>query len=86
MACLVPVGDLTPQHPAFLAPTATLVGDVRFGADCSIWFGAVLRGDINHIELGDRANVQDNCVLHVSKVRPCVIGARTSLGHGAIAH
>ena len=58
---------LAGQLPAFLAPTATLVGDVRFGNECSVWFGAVLRGDINHVALGDRANVQDNCVLHVSQ-------------------
>lgn len=86
MATIVPVGDLQPQQPAFLAPNASLVGDVRFGVDCSVWFGAVLRGDINYVELKDRANVQDNCVLHVSKKLPCIIGARTSLGHGAIAH
>jgi len=83
---LFPVGDLMPQRPAFLAPTAALVGDVRFGRDCSVWFGAVLRGDINHVALGDGANVQDNCVVHVSQKRPCVIGARTSLGHLAVAH
>jgi carbonic anhydrase/acetyltransferase-like protein (isoleucine patch superfamily) len=86
MAIILPVGGVEPQRPAFLAPNATLIGDVRFGTDCSIWFGAVLRGDINHIALGDRANVQDNCVLHVSKRMPCLIGARTSLGHCAVAH
>lgn len=86
MPVILPVGEHVPQRPAFLAPNATLVGDVRFGVDCSVWFGAVLRGDINHVALGDRANVQDNCVLHVSKRLPCEIGARTSLGHMAIAH
>lgn len=86
MATILPIGELEPQRPAFLAPTATLIGDVRFGAECSVWFGAVLRGDINYIELADRANVQDNCVLHVSKRLPCRIGPRTSLGHAAIAH
>lgn len=86
MATIVPVGDLVPQRPAFLAPNATLVGDVRFGSECSVWFNAVLRGDINHVALGDRSNVQDNCVLHVSQRRPCIIGNRTSMGHSAIAH
>ncbi|MDA3962155.1 MAG: gamma carbonic anhydrase family protein [Planctomycetota bacterium] len=86
MATIIPVNGIQPQVPDFLAPTATLVGDVRMGAECSVWFGAVLRGDINYVELGDRANVQDNCVLHVSQARPCVIGARTSLGHCAVAH
>ena len=86
MPTILAVDGVEPQRPAFLAPTATLVGDVRFGTECSVWFGAVLRGDINHVALGDRANVQDNCVLHVSKRLPCVIGARTSLGHCAVAH
>ena len=86
MPSIIPINGVDPQRPAFLAPTATLIGDVRFGADCSVWFGAVIRGDINHIALGDHANVQDNCVLHVSQRRPCIIGARTSLGHAAIAH
>ncbi len=72
--------------PRFLAPNATLVGDVRFGADCSVWFGAVLRGDINHVALGARCNVQDTCVLHVSRAAACVLGDEVSLGHGAIAH
>lgn len=75
-----------PQRPAFLAPNATLIGDVRFGSDCSVWFGAVLRADINFIQLGDRANVQDNSVIHLSQARPCIIGAETSLGHQVTAH
>ncbi len=83
---LIPIKGVSPQLPAFLAPNATLVGDVRFGPRCSVWFGAVLRGDINHVVLGDSCNVQDGCVLHVSRARPCVLGDRVSLGHGAIAH
>lgn len=83
---IIPVGGVSPQLPAFLAPNATLVGDVRFGPGCSVWFGAVLRGDINHVALGRESNVQDLCVLHVSKARPCVLGDRVSLGHGAIVH
>lgn len=83
---IIPVNGITPQRPAFLAPNATLVGDVRFGPECSVWFGAVLRGDINHVQLGARSNVQDLCCLHVSKVRPCILGDRVSLGHGAFAH
>jgi len=86
MPTIIAVDGKTPQKPAFLAPNATLVGDVRFGTDCSVWFGAVLRGDINYVALGDACNVQDNCVLHVSRALPCVLGARVSLGHGAIAH
>jgi carbonic anhydrase/acetyltransferase-like protein (isoleucine patch superfamily) len=86
MAIILPVNGVEPQRPAFLAPNATLVGDVRFGSDCSIWFGAVLRADINYISLGDRANVQDNSVIHLSKKLPCIIGAGTSLGHNVTAH
>ena len=86
MAWLIPVQGRNPQIPAFLAPNATLVGDVRFGPDCSVWFGAVLRGDINHIALGPRCNIQDLCCLHVSRQRPCELGADVSVGHGAIVH
>jgi carbonic anhydrase/acetyltransferase-like protein (isoleucine patch superfamily) len=86
MPVILPVGAARPQLPRFLAPNATLVGDVRFGPDCSVWFGAVLRGDINRVELGARCNVQDNCVLHVSRRLPCVLGDEVSMGHLAIAH
>jgi carbonic anhydrase/acetyltransferase-like protein (isoleucine patch superfamily) len=86
MAVIIPIKGITPQRPAFLAPNATLVGDVRFGVDCSVWFGAVLRADINAVILGDRCNVQDTCVLHVSKARSCVLGNDVSMGHAAIAH
>ncbi len=86
MATIIPIKGISPQQPAFLAPNATLVGDVRFGTGCSIWFGAVLRGDINYVQLGNDSNVQDLCCLHVSQKRPCILGNRVSLGHGAIAH
>ncbi len=86
MPVIFAIHGISPQLPAFLAPNATLIGDVRFGPDCSVWFGAVLRADINHVALGARCNVQDNCVLHVSRARPCVLGNEVSLGHAAIAH
>lgn len=86
MPAIIAAGGREPQLPRFLAPTATLVGDVRFGPGCSVWFGAVLRGDINHVALGARCNVQDNCVLHVSRRLPCVLGDEVSMGHLAIAH
>ena len=86
MAHIFPIGDKQPEMPRFLAPNASLIGDVRFGSDCSIWFGAVLRGDINYIQLGDRCNVQDNSVLHVSKALPCILGNDVSMGHQATAH
>lgn len=86
MAVIVPIGGRMPQRPRFLAPNATLVGDVRFGADCSVWFGAILRADINHIALGARCNVQDGAILHVSRQRACELADDVSLGHGAIVH
>lgn len=86
MPVIVPVNGVSPQLPAFLAPNATLAGDVRFGPDCSVWFGAVLRGDIQPVILGARCNVQDNCVLHVSRKLACVLHDEVSMGHMAICH
>jgi carbonic anhydrase/acetyltransferase-like protein (isoleucine patch superfamily) len=86
MPVIVPINGVSPQIPAFLAANATLVGDVRFGEQCSVWFGAVLRADIHAVILGARCNVQDLCVLHVSRRLPCVLHDDVSMGHGAIAH
>ncbi len=86
MPVVLPVNGVAPQVPRFLAPNATLVGDITFGADCSVWFGAVIRADINRIAFGDRCNVQDLCCVHLSRKLPCVFGTEVSLGHGAIAH
>lgn len=66
----------------YIAKNATVVGDVQLGQDASIWYGAVLRGDSGKITVGDRTNIQDNCVLH-EKV---TLGAGCSVGHGAILH
>lgn len=78
----------TPRvHPsAFIAPTAVLIGDVEVGADSSIWFGAVLRGDHEEhgIRVGARASIQDNCVLHVSARGPTIVGDEVTVGHGAV--
>ena len=71
----------------FLAETATLIGTVSMGCDCSIWYGAVLRGDVGAIRLGDRVNVQDNAVLHATNnISECIIGNDVSIGHGANVH
>lgn len=70
----------------FVAPTAVLVGDVTVGEHSSVWFGAVLRGDLNRISIGRCTNIQDNCVLHITDVLPCVIGDYVTVGHGAIVH
>jgi carbonic anhydrase/acetyltransferase-like protein (isoleucine patch superfamily) len=86
MPVILPINGVAPQRPAFLAPNATLVGDVRFGPGCSVWFGAVLRADLNPVILGARCNVQDNCVLHVSRRLGCTLADEVSMGHSAIAH
>ena len=87
MALIVPFNGKTPDiHPsAFVAPTAVLIGDVTVGAESSIWFGAVLRGDNpNHgIVVGPRTSIQDNCVVHVGDWGPTVVGQDVTVGHGA---
>jgi carbonic anhydrase/acetyltransferase-like protein (isoleucine patch superfamily) len=86
MPVVLPINGIMPQLPRFLAPNATLIGDVTFGVDCSVWFGAVIRADINRIVFGDRCNVQDTCVVHLSRRHPCLMADEVSMGHGAIAH
>jgi carbonic anhydrase/acetyltransferase-like protein (isoleucine patch superfamily) len=71
---------------ALICPGATLVGDVRLGDDVSIWFGAVLRGDLAPVTVGRGSNVQDNSVLHVGDHSPCVVGQDTVVGHRAMLH
>ncbi len=71
----------------FIAENATLIGDVSLGDDCSIWYGAVLRGDVHSIRIGPRTNIQDNCVLHVTNdTHPIDIAEEVTIGHGVIAH
>lgn len=71
---------------AFIAPNATVLGEVHIGAEASVWFGAVMRGDAERIEIGPRTNVQDQCVLHGDPGLPCVLGADVTVGHSAIVH
>lgn len=71
---------------AWVAPDASLAGEVTIGARASVWFQAVLRGDLAPIVIGDESNVQDGCVIHVDEKLPARIGARVTLGHGAIVH
>lgn len=80
-------GRVPSVHPtAFVAPTAVLIGDVEVGAESSIWFGAVLRGDhpTHGIRVGARTSIQDNCVLHVSAEGPTLVGDDVTVGHGAV--
>jgi len=74
------------SESAFIAENATVLGTVEIGEESGIWYNAVLRGDFNLIKIGDRCNVQDNCVVHVTENSPCILGNGVSLGHGAIVH
>jgi len=71
---------------AWVAPGAALVGDVTLGRAASVWFNATVRGDLAPVVIGDESNIQDNCVVHVDVGMPARIGARVTLGHGAIVH
>ena len=71
----------------FIAENATIVGEVKTGNDCSIWFNAVLRGDVHFIHMGDKVNVQDGAVIHCTYQKsPTTIGNNVSIGHNAIVH
>ena len=71
----------------FLADNVTVIGDVEIGNDCSIWYGTVIRGDVNAIRIGSRSNVQDNCTIHVTHdTWPTIIAEEVTIGHGAIVH
>ena len=80
------------KHPhvaatAWVAPTAMVIGDVVLGAGVNVWFGAVLRGDVNHIRIGAGTNVQDNVVIHVTTGGlPTLVAEHVTIGHGAILH
>ena len=83
------LGDRVPRlaASAFVAPTAIVVGDVVLGEDSSVWYGAVLRGDIAGIRIGDRTNIQDHCMLHTSTGGPdAVVGSDVTVGHRAVIH
>ena len=92
------MGDVTPQLDTFLrrppklgqgvylARTAVVLGDVTLGDFSSVWYHAVLRGDINRIVIGHHTNIQDNSVIHVADDFPCLIGHHVTVGHSAIVH
>jgi carbonic anhydrase/acetyltransferase-like protein (isoleucine patch superfamily) len=78
---------LSRVHPtAFVAHTATLVGDVTIGQNSSVWFSAVIRADLASVVIGDNCSIQDGAVIHVDVDAPTVIGNQVTVGHGAIAH
>jgi carbonic anhydrase/acetyltransferase-like protein (isoleucine patch superfamily) len=79
----------SPQIPSdcFIADNATIVGDVIFGEKCSVWFNAVLRGDVNFIKIGNKVNIQDGAVVHCTYNKySTIIGNNVSIGHNAIVH
>jgi carbonic anhydrase/acetyltransferase-like protein (isoleucine patch superfamily) len=82
--------DIAPEFPAggdyWVAPSATLIGRVRLLKNASVWFGAVLRGDNDWIEVGENSNVQDNSVIHSDPGQPVIIGANVTVGHRVILH
>ncbi|MEA5062722.1 MAG: gamma carbonic anhydrase family protein, partial [Petrimonas sp.] len=89
MAIIKSVRGFTPEigDNTFLAETAVVIGDVVIGKDCSIWYGAVLRGDVNSIRLGNRVNVQDGAVIHTLYEKSVsILGNDVSVGHNAIIH
>jgi carbonic anhydrase/acetyltransferase-like protein (isoleucine patch superfamily) len=71
---------------AWVAPTASVIGDVEIASGASVWFGATVRGDMSHVRIGPRTSVQDNSVIHTEADGPTIIGADVTLGHGAIVH
>lgn len=86
MATIVTFEGKTPvvSDDAFVAPTAALIGDVVAGSRASIWFGAVLRGDFDRIEVGEGTSVQDNAVIHCAPGLPTIVGRDVIVGHGAL--
>jgi carbonic anhydrase/acetyltransferase-like protein (isoleucine patch superfamily) len=86
---IIPYQGRTPViHPSvFIAEGAHIIGDVEIGKGSSVWFNTVIRGDVNFIRIGERTNVQDNSVLHVThKTFPLVIGSNVTIGHSAVLH
>ncbi|WP_343700251.1 gamma carbonic anhydrase family protein [Chitinophaga sp.] len=89
MPVILPVKGVLPQmgENCFIAPNATIVGDVVMGADCSVWFNAVVRGDVNSIRMGNKVNIQDGAVIHATYQKTRThIGNNVSIGHNAIVH
>lgn len=89
MAFILPVNGIEPSFGknTFIAPNATIVGDVICGEDCSFWFNAVVRGDVNSIRLGNKVNIQDGAVIHCTYQKTkTILGNNVSVGHNAIVH
>ena len=86
---ILPVKGISPTIPenCFIAPNATIVGDVVMGEECSVWFNAVIRGDVNSIRMGNKVNIQDGACIHATYEKTkVVLGNNVSIGHNAIVH
>lgn len=84
-----PVNGNSPSIPedCYVAENATIVGDVTMGHSCSVWFNAVVRGDVHSIKIGDKVNIQDGAIIHCTyQKHPTIIGNNVSIGHNAIVH
>jgi carbonic anhydrase/acetyltransferase-like protein (isoleucine patch superfamily) len=89
MALIKTVRNFTPEfgENCYFAETATIIGDVVMGNECSIWFNTVVRGDVNSIRIGNKVNIQDGAVIHCTYLTaPTIIGNRVSIGHNALVH
>lgn len=89
MPVILPVKGVLPVIPesCFIAPNATIVGDVLMGEECSIWFNAVVRGDVNSIRMGNKVNIQDGACIHCTYLKTqTILGNNVSIGHNAIVH
>ena len=89
MALIKKLNGISPTFGknCFLAENSTVIGDVKIGDDCSVWFGAVIRGDVNSITIGNKVNIQDNATIHATyKKAETVIGNNVSIAHNAVIH
>jgi carbonic anhydrase/acetyltransferase-like protein (isoleucine patch superfamily) len=89
MALILPINGKEPKFGinCWLAPNATVVGEVAMGDECTVWFNAVVRGDVHYIRIGDRVNIQDGAIIHCTYQKaPTEIGNNVSIAHGAIVH
>lgn len=85
---ILPYKDKRPiiAPDVFIAPNATIIGDVEIASGASIWYGTVLRGDLAPIRIGAQTNVQDNCTIHTDLDKPALIGDHVTVGHNAVVH
>ena len=89
MALIKTINEVEPQwgENCYFSENATIIGDVKMGDDCSVWFNAVIRGDVNYIKLGNKVNIQDGAVIHATyQTAPTNIGNNVSIGHNALVH